>query len=185
MMADRDESIRAIAFIMLAVIGAFCIIHLTWYWGIKIRYDDAIWDLYRGVAMEEYQIEGDRTYEVMENGYHYRIYGTSYLANAGFACIGAETGWLDESERSGNILEKSGSNVILNIGFKVFCHYSFQIDIESADGRYQMEVDQHGNLIADEYADPEYKEKMDGILEQNRVKIDQLFCHANEKWNIQ
>lgn len=186
MLERRNESVRAMVFALMAIIGTFCIVQLTWYWGIQIRYDDAIWDLFRGVAAEKYQIERNRTYEeVVEDGYCYRVYGTSYLASAGYACIGAETGWLDESERSENALEKDASNVTLNIGFKVFCHYSFQIDIESTIGRYQIDVDRYGNLITDEYADPEYKKKMDDILDQNRLEINRLFYHANEKWNIQ
>lgn len=184
MLKSWNELVRTIIFIFMAIIGTFCIIHLTWYWGIKIRYEDAIWDLSKEIATKNYQIEGDGTYEVVEDGYRYRVYDTSYLESSGYACVGKETGWLDESERPEYMLKKDGVNVMLNIGFKVFCHYSFQVDIESADGRYQIEVDRQGNLISDEYADPKYKKKMNGILEQNRSEIDRLLSCANEKWNI-
>lgn len=185
MLENWNESVRTIFFALMAIVGTFCIIQLTWYWGIRIRYVDTIWDLFADVAAEKYQIKGDRTYEAVEDGYRYRVYDTKYLESSGFACVGAETGWLDESERADHMLEKDGVNVILNIGFKVFCHYSFQVDIESVEGRYQLEVDRHGNLITDKYADPKYNKKMNGILEQNRTEIDRLLSCANEKWNIQ
>lgn len=185
MLKSWNETVRTLVFALMVIMGTFCIVHLTWYWGIKIRYDDAIWDLFMDAGTEKYPIEGDGIYEVVENGYRYRVYGTSYLESSGFACIGAETGWLDETERLENVSERSGSNVILNIGFKVFHHYSFQIDIESADGRYQFEVDRHGKLIADEYMDPKDKKKKNEILEENREEINRLFYYANEKWNIQ
>ncbi|MDE6568831.1 MAG: hypothetical protein K2K70_14040 [Lachnospiraceae bacterium] len=184
MLENWSEAVRTIFFVLMAVVGAVCIIHLTWYWGIRIRYDDAIWDLFADAATEKYQLEGDRTYEVVEDGYRYRVYDTKYLESSGFACVGAETGWLDESERADHMLEKDGVNVILNIGFKVFCHYSFQVDIESIDGSYQIEVDRHGNLIIDEYADPKYKKKLKEILDENRAEIERLFYYANEKWNV-
>lgn len=185
MLKSWNESVRTMFFVSIVIIGTYCIILLTWYWGIKIRYDDAIWNLFKEVATEGYRSEGDRIYEVVEDGYHYRVYGTGYLASSGYACIGAETGWLDESERVDYTLEKEDANVVLNIGFKVFHQYSFQLDIESAEGRYQIDVDQHGNLIINEYADPKYKKKINRILEQNRAEIDRLFYHADEKWNIQ
>lgn len=185
MLENWAESVRAMVFVLMMIVGTFCIIHLTWFWGIKIRYDDAIWDLFGDTTTERNWIEGDGIYEVVEDGYRYRVYDTKYLENSGFACISAEAGWLDEPERSDYMAEKDGTNVVLNIGFKVFLHYSFQVDIESADGRYRIEVDRYGNLITEEYTDLKYKKKMDGILEQNRMEINHLFSCANEKWNIQ
>lgn len=172
-------------FVLFAIVGSVCIIHLTWYWGIRIRYDDAIWDLFANVVSENYPIEEDGIYELVENGYRYRIYDTTYLESSGFACVSTEIAWLDESERSDHMVAEDSANIILNIGFKLFCHYSFQVNIESTNGRYQIEVDRHGNLVTDEYADPKYKKKMNGILEQNRTEIDRLFSCANKKWNVQ
>ena len=186
MIEDWKEIINDIVFMLLTMAGAFCIINLAWYWGIKTRYDDAIQDLYKPVFTEknEWEEAQKEMHELVEDGYRYRVYGTDYLKSSGFICVGAETGWLEESERPEHMNAEDGTNVILNIGFKLFFRYSFQVDIENVNGRYQIEVDKYGKLVTDEFDDSKYKKKMNAILEQNREEIDRLFNLANEKWNI-
>lgn len=186
MVEDWKDVIKIIAFMLITMAGAFCIINVAWYWGIKTRYDDAIWDLRKADYTEREEPEEiqDEMYEIIEDGYRYRVYGTKYLKSSGYACISAETGWIEESERPEHMDPEDGTNVILNIGFRVFFRYSFQLDIENAEGRYQIDVDKNGKLVTDEYDDPKHKEKMNEILKQNREEINRLFRLANEKWDI-
>lgn len=186
MVEDWKEVINVIIFMLLTAVGAFCIINLAWYWGIKTRYDDAIQDLYKPVYTEQNEWEETQNgmHELIEDGYRYRVYETDYLKSSGYACVSAETGWIEESERPEHMNVEDGTNVILNIGFKLFIRYSFQVDIENVNGRYQIEVDKYGNLVTDELDDPKYMKNMDAILKQNREEIDRLFNLANEKWDI-
>ncbi|MDE6851929.1 MAG: hypothetical protein K2J67_05510 [Lachnospiraceae bacterium] len=152
MTEDWREVLKDIVFMLFTMAGAFCIINVAWYWGIKTRYDDAIYDLYQPVFTEWKNPEEapDGMYEIIEDGYRYRVYETKYLKSSGFFCISAESGWIDESERPNCVTAEDGTNIILNIGFKLFSRYSFQLDIENENERYQIMVDKKGKLIKNE-----------------------------------
>lgn len=186
-MTDKQEEIVKILFwTMIAIVASFCMINLAWYWGVKTRYDDAIHDLHMADSTEqtnETELE-DGMCEIAEDGYRYRVYDTKYLKSTGFACVCADTGWMNEEEKPQQITAEDGTNVVLNIGFKVFSRYSFQVDIENVDGKYQIPVDKNGKLVAEVFEDSNYVKEMNTILDQNREEIDYLFSLANDKWNI-
>lgn len=184
MTEERQEIVKSIVGILIAIALSFCIINLIWYWGVKLRYDDAIYDLNKVASTEENTRTKEGMCEIVENGYRYRVYDTEYLKSSGFACVYADTEWKDGEEKPERMMAEKGTKVILNIGFKVFFRYSFQISIESAEGKYQIPVDENGSLVALEYEDPKYVKEMNKILDQNREEIALLFSLANNKWNI-
>ncbi len=189
MMKNWREGIRTIEYVWMAMVGAFCIIQLTWYWGIKIRYDDAIQDMYAKHAARDGNMgkgkAGDGMYEILKDGYRYRVNETKYLQNSGSACICTENRWAEGSGKPEGIAAQGGTKVNLNIGFKLFCNYSYQVEIENTEGSYQVEVDRFGNLLMNGYMDSQSKEKINQVLEQSKEEINCLFYHANEIWEIQ
>lgn len=186
MTEEREEIVKILFWTLIAIAVSFCIINLTWYWGVKIRYDDAIQDLHKLDSTEQTNQTGlvDGMCEIVEDGYRYRVYDTKYLKSTGFACVCADTGWMSEEEKPERITAEDGTNVVLNIGFKVFSRYSFQVDIENVDGSYQINVDKYGKLIANKYEDPQFIKEMNIILDQNREEIEILLSLADDTWNI-
>lgn len=186
MTEEQEDAVKIFFWTIIAIAISFCIINLVWYWGVKTRYDDAIHDLNKaestGQMNQTEQVDG--ICEIVEDGYRYRVYDTKYLKSTGFACVCADTGWMNDEEKPERITAEDGTNVVLNIGFKVFSRYSFQVDIESVDENYQIDVDKYGKLVANKYEDPQFIKEMNTILDQNREEIDRLLCLADDKWNI-
>lgn len=186
MTEERKEIVSIVFWTLIAIVVSFCIINLAWYWGIKTRYDDAIQDLKKVESTDQTKetTQNDGMCEIVEDGYRYRVYDTKYLKSSGYACVCADTGWMSEEEKPERITTEDGTNVILNIGFKVFSRYSFQVDIENINGDYQIKVDKYGKLVANKYEDPKFIKEMNTILDQNKEEIERLLSLANDKWNI-